>query len=431
MTLTSGPGTTSTTDDVLRRLPADLVAEAAELDRADPIAAYTRRFADHPDVVAYLDGNSLGRPLASTASRLSEFVDQEWGGRLIRAWDEGWFERPLELGDALGEAVLGAAPGQTVIGDSTTVLLYKLVHAAVTARPGRREIVIDTENFPTDRYVVESIARERDLVVRWIEPDPARGVELDEVVAVVGEQTALVVLSHVAYKSAQLADLPAITAAAHRVGALVLWDLCHSAGVVEIDLDATDVDLAVGCSYKYLNGGPGAPGFAYVARRLHDDLHQPIPGWMGHADPFRMGPDYEPARGIRRMISGTPPIVGMLPLQGMVELIAEAGLARVRTKSVDLTEFALRLSDRALAEHGVVVASPRDAAERGGHVTIEHPRAREVVAELWKRGVIPDFRPPHGVRVGLSPLSTRFGEVALAFAHLADVLADVPADGSH
>lgn len=413
---------------VLRLLPEHLVAEAAALDRDDPLAGFCDDFVQHPEVAAYLDGNSLGRPLARTRERLRSFVDDEWGGRLIRAWDERWFDQPVEIGDLLGRTVLGAAPGQVVVADSTTVMLYKLLRAAVAAQPGRTEIVADTENFPTDRYIVEAVAREAGLTVRWLSPDPASGVRTDEVREVVCAETALVVLSHVAYKSAFIADLPAITAAAHEVGALVLWDLCHSAGAIEVDLDGSDVDLAVGCTYKYLNGGPGAPAFGYAATRLQADLEQPITGWMGHADPFSMGPDFQPAPGIRRMISGTPPILGMVPLRDMLELLDKATMAAVRAKSIRLTEFVMRVCDEHLASYGVTVASPRDPVTRGGHLTLEHERMREVVAELWRRGVIPDFRPPRGLRAGLSPLSTRFSEVALALAHVTDLLS---AGGRH
>jgi len=408
--------------DILQRLPDHLVAEAVDLDRTDPLSGFCDEFVQHDDVAAYLDGNSLGRPLVRTREHLRAFVEEEWGGRLIRAWDERWFDQPLEVGDLLGRTVLGAAPGQVVIGDSTTVMLYKLVRAAVAARPGRTEIVVDTENFPTDRYIVGAIANEAGLTVRWIEPDPAAGVTVEEVREAVGPATALVVLSHIAYKSAYIAELAAITAIAHEAGALVLWDLCHSVGAVEVGLDAADVDLAAGCTYKYLNGGPGAPAFGYVAARLQSGLDQPIKGWMGHADPFRMGPDFQPAPGIRRLISGTPPILGMLPLRDMLGVIEKATMAQVRAKSVRLTEFAVKIADEGLASYGVTVASPRDPAVRGGHVTLEHERMQQVVAELWKRGIIPDFRPPRGLRAGFSPLSTRFSEVALAFAHVADVL---------
>jgi kynureninase len=301
-------------------------------------------------------------------------------------------------------------------------MLYKLARAAVALRPGRTEIVADTENFPTDRYVLQAVAEETGLTVRWLSPDRAGGVTADEVREVVSEQTAFVALSHVAYKSAYLSDLPAITDAAHRVGALVLWDLCHSVGVLDVQLDASGVDLAVGCTYKYLNGGPGSPAFGYVAAGLQDDLVQPITGWMGHASPFDMGPAFEPAKGIRRLISGTPPILGMLPMQDMLGLLDEAGIAAVRGKSVLLTELAIRVADDVLAPGGVSVASPRDAAVRGGHVLLEHASMQSVVAQLWERGVIPDFRPPYGLRAGLSPLSTSFTELAVALAHVCELL---------
>jgi kynureninase len=408
-------------DDV--RLPEEFVQLAAELDERDPLAAFRSEFVLPDGVLAYLDGNSLGRPLRVTGERLARFVDEEWGERLIRAWDERWLDRPTAVGDLVGRVVLGAAPGQTVVGDSTTVLLYKLIRAAVDAAPERSEIIADTENFPTDRFILAGIAAETGRTVRWIEPDPATGVQPAEVEALLSDRTALVVLSHVAYKSAYVADLPGITAAAHRAGALVLWDLCHSAGVVEVGLDAADVDLAVGCSYKFLNGGPGAPAYGYVARRLQDRLTQPITGWMGHAEPFAMGPDYVPAAGIRRFLSGTPPVLSMIPVEDMLALIDRAGMPAVREKSVRLTEFAVDVADKVLAPLGVVVASPRDAGRRGGHVTLEHDAMRTVVEELWRRGVIPDFRPARGLRVGLSPLSTSFTELAVALAHVQQILA--------
>jgi kynureninase len=404
------------------RLPQQFVELAAALDERDPLAAFRSQFVLPEGVLAYLDGNSLGRPLEVTRERLAGFVDGEWGERLIRAWDESWLERPTTVGDLIGRAVLGAAPGQTVVGDSTTVMLYKLIRAAVDARPGRDEIIADTENFPTDRFILAAIAAETGRTIRWIEPDPATGVQLAEVEALLRERTALVVLSHVAYKSAYIADLTGITAAAHRAGALVLWDLCHSAGVVEVALDAADVDLAVGCSYKFLNGGPGAPAYGYVARRLHDELTQPITGWMGHAEPFAMGPDYVPATGIRRFLSGTPPVLSMIPIEDMLALIEKAGMAAVRQKSVLLTDYAIEVADEVLAPLGVVVASPRDADRRAGHVTLEHDAMKSVVEELWRRGVIPDFRPARGLRVGLSPLSTSFAELATALAHIQHIL---------
>jgi kynureninase len=395
------------------------VTDARTLDATDPLAAHRDGFVRAEGVLAYLDGNSLGRPLAASADRIATFITEQWGTRLIRGWDESWLDLPLRIGDDIGRITLGAAPGQTTIGDSTTVLLYKLVRAAVDARPGRSELVIDRDNFPTDRYVLEAIAAERNLTVRWIES--ADGVTEADVAAAVTQNTAVVVLSHVAYRSGYLADVPAITAVVHSAGALMLWDLCHSAGVVPTELDAWGVDLAVGCTYKYLNGGPGSPAFAYVRAELQPTLRQPIWGWLGSATPFEMGQGYEPAAGIRGFLSGTPPIVGMLALQDMLALIDSVGIDAVRAKSVALTEYALALSDELLP--GVTVATPRDPELRGSHITLDDDRFADLMPELWKRGVIPDFRRPNGVRLGLSPLSTSFAEVEVGVRTIAELLA--------
>jgi len=391
------------------------------LDDADPLAGYRDLFVASPGVVAYLDGNSLGRPLAASVERLTAFARDEWGGRLIRGWDEGWMDLPLTLGDELGRVALGAAEGQVAVADSTTVLLYKLVRAALDARPGRTEIVLDRDNFPTDRYVVEGIAADRGLTVRWIDTDAAGGVTPDLVAMRVGPDTALTVFSSVAYRSGYLADVERITAITHAAGALSLWDLCHSAGVVPTELDAWGVDLAVGCGYKYLNGGPGAPAFLYVRRELQESLRQPIQGWMGSRAPFEMGQGYAPAPGIRGSLSGTPPIVAMQPMRDMIALLGEVGIDAVRAKSEALTSYAVELVDEVLPE--ARMSSPRDPARRGGHVTIDHPRFAELMPELWRRGVIPDFRRPSGIRLGMSPLSTSFAEVDLAVHTIRELLA--------
>jgi kynureninase len=382
----------------------------------DPLARYRSRFVESPGVVAYLDGNSLGRPLAASVERIAAFATEQWAGRLIRGWDEGWLDLPLAIGEELGRVVLGAAPGQVTIGDSTTVLLYKLVRAAADRDPSRTELVIDRDDFPTDRYVLEGIAKERGLTIRWIEEGD---ITPDRVAAVVGPRTAIVVLSHIAYRSGFLADVPAITSVVHDAGALVLWDLCHSVGVAPIDLDATGVDLAVGCTYKYLNGGPGAPAFAYVRDGL--DLRQPIQGWLGSRTPFAMGQGYEPADGIRGMLSGTPPIIGMLAMRDMIALIDEVGLDAVRAKSVAITSYAIELADARIPT--ARLATPRDAARRGSHVTLDHPAFESIMPKLWERGVIPDFRRPDGIRLGLSPLSTSFEEVEVGIDAIARELA--------
>ncbi|WP_194421605.1 kynureninase [Microbacterium abyssi] len=389
---------------------SDLPAEARDLDARDPLAAHLDAFVPAAGVSAYLDGNSLGRPLRELPDRLAAFVREDWGTRLIRSWDEQWMELPIQLGDRIGRVAIGAAAGQTVVADSTTVLLYKLMRAAVDASPDRSEIVIEEGNFPTDRFIAEGIAAERGLTLRWISPDPVAGVQLADVEAALSESTALVVLSHVDYRSGALADMRAITDAVHHAGALMLWDLCHSVGVIPVELDECGVDLAVGCTYKYLNGGPGAPAFAYVNARHHGLLRQPIQGWMGAGDVFAMGSAYAPAAGIRQFISGTPPVLGMLAMQGMLDLIEEATIAAVREKSKALTDLVVRAVDEELTPLGVRLLSPRDAALRGGHVTIGHPDFAEVTKRLWADGVIPDFRFPDGIRLGLSPLSTSYAE---------------------
>ncbi len=405
------------------------LARARELDAADPLASRRALFAgidddadDPASALVYLDGNSLGRPLRASIERITRFLGEEWGGRLIRGWDERWMELPLRIGDDLGAAALGAGPGQVAVGDSTSVLLYKLARAAVDARPGRNEIVADARDFPTDRYVLAGIARERGLTVRWVETEPEAGLTPESLDAALSERTAAVVASAVSYRSGFLADVPAITARAHEAGALMLWDLCHSAGVVPTELDAWGVDLAVGCTYKYLNGGPGSPAFAYVRSGLQEELTQPIQGWMGGADIFEMGPEYAPAAGIRRMLSGTPAITSMLAMQDMIALVAEVGMPAIRAKSVALTEYAIEESDAVLAPLGVRVATPRDPDRRGSHVTVTHPGFRGVVGRLWEREVLPDFRAPDGLRIGLSPLSTSFEETHRGITAIAEAL---------
>ncbi len=410
------------------RTDEELTQRASDLDAADPLAPLRGRFleADGSQVVAYLDGNSLGRPLRATPERMDAFIRTTWAERLIRGWTDEWLQWPQAVGDQLGRVALGAAAGQVVVADATTVLLYKLIRAAVDASPERREVVLDTDNFPTDRYVLEGVAAERGLRLRWVETDSTAGVTPEQVAAVVGPDTALVVFSHVAYRSGFLADAAAITRVAHDVGAFALWDLSHSVGSVPLELDAWGVDLAVGCSYKYLNAGPGAPAFAYVAKRHLGRLQQPIWGWIGRADAFEMGPGYRPADGVRSMLSGTPPILAMVPLVAGLDLLEEAGMPAVREKSMLLTSYALELVDAWLAEHGVVVASPRDPALRGSHVTLRRADFRRVTDRLWARGVIPDFRGPDGLRVGLSPLSTSFAEVHRGLLVLREVVAAAP-----
>lgn len=386
-------------------------AAAQALDDADPLAAYRDRFVIGDEPIAYLDGNSLGRLPRATSARLRQVIDEEWGGRLIRGWEEKWIELPTSVGDLLGATLLGAAAGQTVIADSTSVNLFKLLHAAAGIRPGRSEIVVDDTNFPTDRYLVESVAATRGLTVRWISPTLEDSVTAELLAGVLGPQTGVVVLSQVDYRSGALLDLSTITAQIQAVGAVVVWDLCHSVGVVPIELDAAGVDFAVGCTYKYLNAGPGAPAFLYVAERHLAEVEQPITGWWSAADMFAMSGEYEPASSIRKMLSGTANVLGIVAVEEGVKLIAEAGIEAIRAKSLALTDFEIALVDQWATVSTDVLVTPRDHAVRGGHVTVRTPKAREITAHLMANGIIPDFRNPDMIRLGLSPLTTSFTEV--------------------
>jgi len=388
-------------------------ARAAELDARDPLAGFRDKFVhDQRDgrELIYLDGNSLGRLPLATAERITRVVREEWGTGLIGSWDH-WMGLPARVGDLLGEHLLGAGPGQVTVSDSTTVNLYKLACAALDARPGRRVVVTDDDNFPTDRYVFQAIAAQRGCELRMIHTDMDSGLDEATLRAAVDSGTALVSLSHVAYRSAALADMAAITDLVHASGAVMLWDLCHSAGAVPVQLDACRADLAVGCTYKYLNAGPGAPAFLYVRRDLQDRLRQPVWGWMGQRNLFEMGPDYDPVPGIERFTAGTPPVVGVVAVQEGARLLAEAGIGRLRDKGVRLTEYLITLADAWLAPLGCSLASPRDPARRGSHVTVHHPRGRQLCQALAAHGVITDYRAPDRVRYGPAPIYTRFTDI--------------------
>ncbi|HSP71805.1 MAG TPA: kynureninase [Gaiellaceae bacterium] len=391
--------------------------DASELDAADPLARFRDRFVLDDGDRIYVDGNSLGRPPKVTAERLAARL-AEWGERLVGAWDD-WIELPFEVGDLLARAALGAHPGEVVLSDSTTVNLYKLAAAALATRPGA--VVTDTANFPTDRYVLEGLAAAHGRELRRFESDPVDGPTADDVHAACRHGAALVSLSHVNYRSGALADMAAITEAAHASGALVLWDLSHSAGSVDVRLEETGADLAVGCTYKYLCGGPGAPAFLYVREQLQDELRSPVWGWFGQRDQFAMGPDYEPESGIVHFLAGTPAILDLTAVQAGAELVEEAGIAAIRAKAEALTSYAVELHDAWLAPLGFELGSPRDAARRGAHVSLRHPEAWQVCRALIERAhVVPDFRGPDSIRLGLAPLATSFAEGRDALARLRD-----------
>lgn len=383
---------------------------ATDLDDADPLATFRDRFVVTDPELIYLDGNSLGRLPATTAARLRDAVTQEWGHGLIRSWAE-WIELPRRIGDAIGAGVIQARPGEVLVGDSTTVNLYKLAAAALDARPGRRVIVTDDDNFPTDQYVLQGLAHARGLELRTVHADIDGGLDLDTLRAGLDGEVALVSLSHVAYRSGALLDLAGMTAAAHEVGALTLWDLSHAAGSVPVPLTSAGADLAVGCTYKYLNGGPGAPAFLYVRTELQEHLRQPIWGWFGQRDQFAMGGAYDPVPGVDRFAVGTPPVLGLYGVEEGVTMIAEAGVDRLRGKGQALTSYLVELADEWLAPLGFRLASPRDAELRGSHVSLHHPQAWQICQALIERKVLPDFRTPDRLRLGLAALTTSFTDV--------------------
>ena len=403
-------------------LPADR-AYAEDLDAADPLAGFRDRFVlDDPSLI-YLDGNSLGPLPRATQARIAEVVDQEWGAGLVRSWGR-WIELPRQAGDDIGEHLVGAAPGQVAVCDSTTINLYKLTCAALDAQPGRNVIVTDDDNFPTDRYVLQGIAAQRGCELRMIRTDMDQGIADDVLRGAIDERTALVSLSHVAYRSGALADMAKITGIVHEAGALALWDLCHSVGAVPVELDASGADLAVGCSYKYLNAGPGAPAFLYVRRELQQHLRQPVWGWFGQRDQFEMGPGYDPAPGIGQFLTGTPQIIGTVAVQEGARLLGEAGIGRLRAKGVALTGYLIGLADAWLAPHGIAVASPRQDARRGAHVTLRHPDAWRITQALTGEGVIGDYRTPDRLRLGPVPVITRFADVWDALDTTRRIMAD-------
>jgi kynureninase len=396
---------------------------AEECDAADPLAGFRERFVRDDPGLIYLDGNSLGMLPLATAGRIADVVRREWGAGLVRSW-EHWIDLPRRAGDLLGRHLLGAAPGQVLVCDSTTVNLYKLARAALGARPGRTVIVTDDDNFPTDRYVLSGVAGERGADLRLIQTDMDAGLTAGAVRDAVDGATALVSLSHVAYRSGALADMAEITAIVHDAGALMLWDLCHSAGSVPVELDACGADLAVGCTYKYLNAGPGAPAFLYVSAALAGELHQPVQGWFGQRDQFGMGPAYDPVPGIGRFLAGTPDIVGTAAVEEGARLLAEAGIGRLRAKGIRLTGYLIALADAWLVPLGCAVASPRDAARRGSHVCLRHPEAWRIGRALIAAGVIGDYRTPDRLRLGPTPITTTFTDVWDALAKTRRIIED-------
>lgn len=401
-------------------------AYAEALDKQDELASFHDAFHIAEPGLIYLDGNSLGRLPHSAIPRIQEIVSQEWGTDLIRGWGKGWYEAPLRIGEKVGQ-LLGAAPGQLVMGDSTSVNLFKLVVGALRARPGRSRIVSDEMNFPSDLYIlqgcIELLGNQHHLDL--IRSTDGITIERTRILDAITEETALVTLSHITFKSGFMHDAAAITEHAHRMGALVLWDLSHSVGAVPVELDAWEVDLAVGCSYKYLNGGPGAPAFLYVRHPLQASVRSPLWGWFGQHSPFSFDLAYTPTQGIAQFQVGTPPLLSLLAIEPALDLLHQAGMARLRQKSLALSEYLITLFDAHLAPLGFTLGSPRDASQRGSHVSICHPQGYQINRALIEEmGVLPDFREPDNIRLGLTPLYTTFTEVWEAVERICQVVAD-------
>jgi kynureninase len=386
-----------------------------DLDRTDPLAGFRDRFV-LPEGVIYLDGNSLG-PLAKAARvRIADVVEREWGQGLIRSWNDAhWIEAPRRVGDKIAH-LIGARPGEVVVADSTSVNLHKLLVAALRAQTGRATILTETGNFPTDLYVAHGAAAA-------VAGARVKAVDPAALETAIDGDTAVVLVTHVHYKSADRRDMAGLTAAAHRAGALILWDLSHSAGAVPLDLAGSEADLAVGCGYKFLNGGPGAPAFLFVAERHHASLSPALTGWMGHAAPFDFSDDWRPAEGISRFLTGTPPILGLAGLEAGVDLALEVDETALSRKAEDLWNLFAQLMETRLASQGFSLLTARDPVQRGSHIAYAHPEGFRIMQALIARGVIGDFREPDVVRFGLTPLYLSFEDIWRAVEVLAGIMA--------
>ncbi|MER6348194.1 kynureninase [Streptomyces sp. NPDC001595] len=395
------------------RRVSELETRAEKLDAADELAGKRAEFV--LDDVVYLDGNSLGALPAGVPGRVADVVGRQWGELRIRSWEEsGWWTAPERIGDRIAP-LIGAAAGQVVVGDSTSVNVFKaLVGAVRLAGEGRDEILVDATTFPTDGYIAASAARLTGRTLRPVTPG--------EVPRAVGERTAAVLLNHVDYRTGRLHDLPSLTAAVREAGAVAVWDLCHSAGALPVGLDEHGVDLAVGCTYKYLNGGPGAPAYLYVRRDLQDRFDSPLPGWNSHAEPFGMRPEYEPGTGALRGRVGTPDILSMLALEAALDVWDGVSVEAVRAKSLALTDFFLECVERYVGRDRVENLTPVAHAERGSQVALRCADAGEVMRRLIDRGVVGDFRAPDVLRFGFTPLYVGFGDAERAARVLAEVV---------
>ncbi len=376
--------------------------EIAALDAADPLRTSAEAF-HLPEGMIYLDGNSLGAMPLAVVERMQEVITNEWGKQLIHSWnDNNWFALSQIIGDKLAQ-LIGAGPGEVIVSDCVSVNLFKLVVAALKMRKGRCKIVTERGNFPTDVYVLQGIVRMFDGQI------DLQMLERPELMQAIDDETAVVVLTHVHYKTSEILDMEAFTRHAHKQGALILWDLCHTAGIMPVELDALDVDMAVGCGYKYLNGGPGAPAFLYIARRLQSGLHQPLSGWWGHADPFAFSDDFRPAADIKRAQSGTQSVLGLSALDVGIDTALSVDMTQVREKSIKLGRLFIDLLAQSCPD--LRLASPLDDQRRGGHVSIRHGQGYAITGALNEQGVVVDFRAPDIIRFGFAPLYTSYMDI--------------------
>ncbi len=390
----------------------------------DDLADFRNEFVITDPSLIYLDGNSLGRLPKVTVERLHQAVSTEWGDGLIRSWNTNWFDAPLRIGNKLCELV-GAESGQVAVSDSTSTNLYKLAIAALSSRTGRTKIVSDEFNFPSDLYILQSCISQlgNQHTLQLVRSRDGINIDLADIEAAIDENTALVCLSHVAFKSGYLYDGVEVTRLAHRAGALMLWDVCHSVGALPIGLDAWEADLAVGCTYKYLNGGPGAPAFLYVRRELQDQLFPPIWGWFGSRSPFDFKLDFTPAEGIAHYLVSSPPILSTLAMEASLDVVVRAGIDRIRRKSITQTEYLMVLFDAILAPLGFTLGTPRNPAQRGSHVSIRHPDGYRINRALIEEmNLIPDFRSPDNIRLGIAPLYISFEDIYEAVERIRKVV---------
>jgi len=400
---------------------------AQQLDTQDPLASYREQFVINDPNLIYLDGNSLGRMPKAAAERAKQVVDEEWGNDLIRGWNKGWWDAPTRVGDKIGQ-LIGAAAGQVIVCDTVSVNLFKLATSALTYQPNKKRIITDTFNFPSDLYILQGIKQtlgNRHEIVLIGSQDGDLTPDLTQLESALNEDTALLTISHVVFKSGYMYDMQHITELAHSQGALVLWDLSHSAGSVPIALDQCNADFAIGCTYKYLNGGPGAPGFLYVNKKIQDQLISPIWGWWGQKNPFDFGLDYEPAPGAQRFLVGTQPMISLLTMEASLTPLLNAGMDALRTKSILMTDYASFLTDSLLAPFGFSLGSPPDSAQRGSHISIRHADGYRINRALIEEmNVIPDFREPDNIRLGFAPLYTSFAEIWEGFHRIKRVMAE-------